>query len=306
MKGFTMFATLRNAIARFLSTKQTAQCTIALEQGAKNLTYGKMPAFLATQQELGSQAFKGEFSTSHLELLNSQRVKEAICGLGAWSALARAFNAYNNNLDKPVNRRDEKQINSLIDEFHAWNSLAQNQMDEDAVMDLATRLADVQPPKGNPSTDLIIARVRKCSVEDVKKDREKKAAIKAATRVERIVGFVEHVWSWTVVETEYSIPMMKVINKVIQTMEWVAGWDSYDPAQTAAEILLMEDDLRTIEKIAKIKSNDNNEDFVDGILTADHMMKNKSQHRSFATPTNPDALSDKKSFEDWLETKRTA
>ena len=173
-------------------------------------------------------------------------------------------------------------------------------------MDLATRLADVQPPKGNPSTDLIIARVRKCSVEDVRKDREKKAAIKAAIRVERIVGFVEHVWSWTVVETEYSIPMMKVINKVIQTMEWVAGWDSYDPAQTAAEILLMEDDLRTIEKIAKIKSNDNNEDFVDGILTADHMMKNKSQHRSFATPTNPDALSDKKSFEDWLETKRTA
>ena len=53
--------------------------------------------------------------------------------------------------------------------FMLGNSLAQNQMDEDAVMDLATRLADVQPPKGNPSTDLIIARVRKCSVEDVKK-----------------------------------------------------------------------------------------------------------------------------------------
>jgi hypothetical protein len=70
-----------------------------------------------------------------------------------------------------------------------------------------------------------------------------KQLVKAAIRVERIVGFVEHVWSWTVVETEYSIPMAKVIGKVIQTMEWVAGWDSYDPAQTAAEILLMEDDL---------------------------------------------------------------
>ena len=268
-----MFATLRNAIAKFISTKQTVQCNLTVEAGTKNLSTPLMPSFLVEQRASESQAFKGEFSTSHLDLLNSQRVKEAICGLGAWSALARAFNAYNNNLDKPVVRRDEKQINSLIDEFHAWNSQAEKQMDEDAVMELATRLADVQPPKGNPSTDLIIARVRKCSVEDIRADREKKAAIKAAIRVERIVGFVEHVWSWTVVETEYSIPMMKVINKVIQTMEWVAGWDSYDPAQTAAEILLMEDDLRTIEKLAKVKNNDHGEDFIDGVLTADGMMR---------------------------------
>ena len=150
-------------------------------------------------------------------------------------------------------------------------------------MDLATRLADVQPPKGNPSTDLIIARVRKCSVEDVKKDRERKAAVKAAIRVERIVGFVQHVWSWTVVETEYSIPMMKVINKVIQTMEWVAGWDSYDPAQTAAEILLMEDDLRTLEKLSKVKNNDHGEDFIDGVLTADGMMRHTSRANNQAT-----------------------
>jgi len=278
-----MFATLRNAIANMISTKKQVQCTMVLDHGAKDLTYNKMPDFLSNTQALESQALKGEFFTSHLELLNSQRVKEAICGLGAWSALARAFNSYNNNLDKPVNRRDEKQINSLIDEFHAWNSLAQNQMDEDAVMDLATRLADVQPPKGNPSTDLIIARVRKCSVEDVKKDRERKAAVKAAIRVERIIGFVQHVWSWTVVETEYSIPMMKVINKVIQTMEWVAGWDSYDPAQTAAEILLMEDDLRTIEQLAKTKNNDKGEDFIEGVLTADGMMRHTSKANHQAT-----------------------
>ena len=278
-----MFATLRNAIANMISTKKQVQCTMVLDHGAKDLTYNKMPDFLSNTQALESQAFKGEFSTSHLELLNSQRVKEAICGLGAWSALARAFNSYNNNLDKPVNRRDEKQINSLIDEFHAWNSLAQNQMDEDAVMDLATRLADVQPPKGNPSTDLIIARVRKCSVDEVKKDRERKALIKAAIRVERIIGFVQHVWSWTVVETEYSIPMIKVINKVIQTMEWVAGWDSYDPAQTAAEILLMEDDLRTIEKLAKIKNNDHGEDFIEGVLTADGMMRHTAKANHQAT-----------------------
>lgn len=278
-----MFATLRNAIANMISTKKQVQCTMVLDHGAKDLTYNKMPDFLSNTQALESQAFKGEFSTSHLELLNSQRVKETICGLGAWSALARAFNSYNNNLDKPKQRQDDKPVNLLIDEFHAWNSLAQNQMDKDAVLDLATRLADVQPPKGNPSTDLIIARVRKCSVDEVKKDRERKALIKAAIRVERIIGFVQHVWSWTVVETEYSIPMMKVINKVIQTMEWVAGWDSYDPAQTAAEILLMEDDLRTLEKLSKVKNNDHGEDFIDGVLTADGMMRHTSRANNQAT-----------------------
>ena len=83
-------------------------------------------------------------------------------------------------------------------------------------------------------------------------------------------------------------------------MEWVAGWDSYDPAQTAAEILLMEDDLHYHREDSnpKIKVKNNDRNFVDGILTADHMMKNKSQHRRWY----PDALSDKKSFEDWLET----
>lgn len=107
-----MFATLRNAIANMISTKKQVQCTMVLDHGAKDLTYNKMPEFLHNAQPAESQAYKGEFSTNHLDLLNSQRVKEAICGLGAWSALARAFNAYNNNLDKPVNRRDEKQINS--------------------------------------------------------------------------------------------------------------------------------------------------------------------------------------------------
>lgn len=268
-----MFATLRNALASMLSTKKKVQCTMVLDADAKNLTYGKMPSFLANQPATESFAYKGEFSTSHLELLNSTRIKEAICGLGAWSALARAFNAYNQNLDKPMQRRNDEKVNSLIDEFHAWNSCAQNQMDEDAVLDLATRLADVQPPKGNQQTDIIIARVRKCTIDEVRADRERKAKVKAAIRVERIIGFVEHVWSWSTVDTEYSIPMAKVIGKVIQTMEWVAGWDAFDPAQVAAEILLMEDDLRTLEKLAKTKNNDLGENFIDGVLTSDGMMR---------------------------------
>lgn len=269
-----MLTFLKTALSSMFRTKQQAQCTMVLDNGARNLTYGNMPKFLANQVPSETHAYKGEFSTSHLTLLHSNRVKEAICSLGAWSALARAFNTYNQNLDKPVQRRDDEKVNKLIDEFHAWNSAAENQMDQDSVMDLATRLADVQPPKGNTQTDSIIARVRKCSIDEVKADRERKAKIKAAIRVERITGFVEHVWSWTVVDTEYSIPMIKVINKVIQTMEWVAGWDAFDPAQVAAEILLMEDDLRTIEKLSKVKNNDERaSDFIDGVLTSDGMMR---------------------------------
>ena len=269
-----MFATLRNAIAKFISTKQTAQCNLTIEAGTKNLTYGKMPSFLADQQAHESQAIKGEFPVSSLSELNSVRLRDAICGLGSWSALARAFNGFNIEHEKPVSRRDFTKINSMIDEFHAWNSAAQSQMDEDAVNDVVTRLADVQPPKGNNSTDMIIARVRKCSVEDIRADREKKAAIKAARRADRIVGFVETVWSWTTVETDYSLPMMKVLNKACQTLEWVGGWDAFDPAQVAAELLLIEDDIRTLEKMSKrARNNDDGSDFQDGVLTADGMMR---------------------------------
>jgi hypothetical protein len=35
----------------------------------------------------------------------------------------------------------------------------------------------------------------------------------------------------------------------------------------------MEDDLRTIEKLAKVKNNDHGEDFIDGVLTADGMIR---------------------------------
>lgn len=274
MKGSTMFATLRNAIANMISTKKNVQCTMVLDAQAKNLTYGKMPQHLANEIPHTSQALKGDFPVSSLEQLNSIRLRDAICGLGSWSALARAFNGYNQEYDKPISRRDFTKINTLIDEFHAWNSAAQTQMDYDTVCDVVTRLADVQPPKGNTSTDIIIARVRKCTVDDIRADREKKAQIKAARRVERIVGFVEEVWSWTVVETDYSLPMIKVLNKACQTLEWVGGWDAFDPAQVAAELLLIEDDIRTLEKLSKQdKNNDDGKDFIDGVLTADGMMR---------------------------------
>lgn len=270
-----MFAVIRNALASFLSTKKEAQCTMTLEAGAKNLTYGTKSKFMDSVQNHEPKVLKGEFHIEHLDLLISLRLRDAVCGLGSWSALARAFNGYNQELDKPIARRDFTKVSQLIDEFHSWNSAAQNQMDEDAVHDLATRLADVQPTKGSTATDTIIARVRKCSVEDVRADRLKKAEIKAAKRVERIVGFVEEVWSWVADPTaEYSLPMMKVLNKACQTLEWVGGWDSFDPAQVAAELLLIEDDIKTLEKLAKqARNNDDGQDFVEGMLTSDGMMR---------------------------------
>ena len=75
-------------------------------------------------------------------------------------------------------------------------------------------------------------------------------------------------------ETDYSLPMMKVLNKACQTLEWVGGWDAFDPAQVAAELLLIEDDIRTLEKMSKrARNNDDGSDFQDGMLTADGMMR---------------------------------
>jgi hypothetical protein len=97
---------------QFISTKQ-ASCNArwSLTTGTKGPDlWQKMPTFLPNNRPTNHRLSRVSSPPLSLsELLNSQRLQEAICGLGAWSALARAFNAYNNNLDKPVNRRDEKQ-----------------------------------------------------------------------------------------------------------------------------------------------------------------------------------------------------
>jgi len=152
-------------------------------------------------------------------------------------------------------------------------------MDEEAIIVAVDKMATVQPPKGNDQTDAIIARIRKMDVELLRRDREEKAAAQTQERKELIMGFCQAIWSFTSGDMNPSIQSAKVAAKGVQTLEWVATNWTGNPAGIAAELLLIERDLKVIEKMARDAEYRSNETFIDGTLTADGLAKNAKQSR---------------------------
>jgi len=211
------------------------------------------------------EVIKGYISTEDLSDFVSEYSRNAIAGLGAWSALAKGYNEF-------VKDQTSAKVDTFLSEFHAWNAVSPTQMDEEAVLMTVARLAEVKPGKANEATDAILARVRKVSIEEVAAKRLADAAKKTRIREELLEAFVAAVWSHVYSEKVFQIQAAKVEAKLIQTLEWVASWDSSNPAEQAAELLLIEADLKLVKKMAK-QDKQNHEDFVDGMLTADGMMR---------------------------------
>ena len=211
------------------------------------------------------EVLKGYISTNDVSDFDSECTRNAIASLGAWSALAKGYNEF-------VKDQRSVKVGHFLNEFHAWNAVSPQQMDEDAVLMTVARLTEVKPAKANEATDAILARVRKCSVADVTAKRLADAAKKTAAREELLEAFIATVWAHVFSDQLFQISAAKVEAKIIQTLEWVAGWDSSNPAGQAAELLLIESDLHMCRRIAK-EDRSNTEEFADGVLTADHMMQ---------------------------------
>ena len=215
--------------------------------------------------EVGHEPIKGTVSCFDVQDLVSDYAKSGICTLGSWSALARAYNLF---LKNPKS----KALDDLFSEFHAWNAVNPQQMDEEAVLTTVAKLTVVKPAKGSQATDEIIARVRKCTVAELTAQREAKAKLDTAKREAVMEGFITSVWAHVYSDGDYKMQAAKAESKLISVMEWVAGWNSSNPAGQAAELLLLESDLSTLRTLAK-QGGEKYEEFVDGTLTADHMMQ---------------------------------
>ena len=212
-----------------------------------------------------TETFPGFISTDDLSDLNSEYIKNAIASLGAWSAIARAYNEF-------IKNPKSNTITDLFNEFHAWNAIAVKQMNEDDVLAVVARLTVVKPAKGSKETDAIIARVRKCTIADVQAKREADAELRTAQREAALENFLSALWQHIFSDKVFQIQAQKVVAKVVQTMEWIANWDSSNPAAQAAELLLAESDLNLIKQIAA-RDRGNTEDFVDGVMCADILSK---------------------------------
>jgi len=301
-----MFNSIRKAIANAIAP---SAITIDVPAGTKSLTRTDTPSHVLTQHTRATtSALVGDFHVSDLDMLASDYLKSAISNLGAWSCLARAFSEY----ERVVGKRaaNEEKFGSLCDEFHCWNaSMAENkQMDEEAILIATDKLATTKPVKGSNDTDAIIARVRKMSVEDVKADRIAKADKQTAQRKELVLGFTQAIWNYTSSEMNPAISSAKAAAKAIQTLEWVANSWNGDPTGIAAELLLIERDIKVIEKMAHNEESRGDSTFIDGTLTGDGIVRNAKLSRRFGEERSEtegkldtrDAALDRAAYENWL------
>ena len=248
-----MFNSIRKSLANLIAP---ASIQISVPAGTKSLTtptIEQVPMHVRTQSERVNrqEIITGKFHLSHLELMNSSYLRDAIAQLGAWSALARTFGEF----EKAFNKKnaDMSKYQSLLNEFHAWNAATstEKQMDDETVCLTLDRLADPVVPKGNKDTDVIIARVRGLSVEEVQADRVAKAMKKSAARKDMLKALNSEIWKYDSDDLDPYISSAKVAAKAIQTLEWIAtNWQG-EPAGIAAELLLIEADIKVIEELAK-------------------------------------------------------
>lgn len=272
MKLLTTLKNMFNAAA--LAARGTGTISNG-DIGAKNLTYGKLPTFERSVTPMDSTAFVGEVTPDVLSDLHSNRGKNAIAQLGAWSAVAKGFNAYMKQMQNREQFRNFSLMWKHIAEFHAWNSstseaangyfiresgevYAENlggQMNEQETEVILAKMAILPIPKGDDNTDAILAQVRRCTVDQLREERKKDMDRRSAQRIENIANFNQMLWSSVGGEQiEVSMPLIKAVGKLIQTMEWVASWSS-DPAAAAGEVLLLQQDIKFLEQSCGSKND---------------------------------------------------
>ena len=318
-----MFAHLRKMIINMLSTKEEQPITVNVTPTNNNKTFNEEleeleERRLQNRKSLASKVFDekyeaqerstGVFHVDDLCLIQNQRARAAVAGLGSWTALANAVRRFTTEMDKTASRRDPAKWEPLLEEFHMWNSASPSPMDADATLATIEKLMVKPEPKSNSATDKIIAEVRGITPEQVREERIERTKATNLKRVHLIDDFNSMLWDASNFEdVPATLSWEKVFIKLAQTMEWIASWDSYDPASVAGEIMEIKEDVRILRKQEKLSNTAGKKlDFDNGKLTADGMIRNSTvapeNNRGFTgvESKNPNVVMDKQAYEEWL------
>lgn len=316
-----MFANLRKMIINLLSTKEEIKPIVKTKPFNEELEELEERR-LQNRKTLSSKVFDekyeakerstGVFHCDDLMLIQNQRARTAVAGLGSWTALANAVRRFTTEMDKTASRRDPSKWEQMLEEFHMWNALSPQPMDADATQTVIEKLMIKPEPKSNSATDMIIAEVRNISIEKVREERIARTKAANLKRVEYIESFNSMLWDAAHSnDVPATLAWEKVFLKLAQTMEWIAGWDSYDPASVAGEILEIKEDIRLLKKQEKLSNTTGQrQDFVNGVLTTDGMIKNSTiapeNNRGFTgvETRNVDVVKDKQAYEEWLASSK--
>ncbi len=253
-----MFKSILNKFAKSIvkattTSGQLGATAAEVRAQPKTLT---IPMSVGTMKKVGHAVAPesmrtGKFYPDRLELLSSTYLRDAIAGLGAWGSLAKMFNEY----AKMQNRRnaDPSKYEQAKEEFHIWNAATSidKQMSEESVIIALDKIAEINVPQGNKDTDAIIARVLNKDLATVQADRVTKAAKQTAERKAMLAHLCADVWQYSGEDVECFLSSAKVASKGIQTLEFIATYWQGRPEAIAAELLLIESDMKTIEALAQ-------------------------------------------------------
>lgn len=300
-----MLNNIRKALATFIAPSSINVAATQAELGAaKSLTTRVLPKnhHLLSQGErsVTNGLVAGKFHVSNLDQLSSDYLRSSIAQHAAWICLAQAYGEYERVVNKKS--RDDKRLNTILDEFHCWNAALPltKQYDDVNLVDTVARMSQVPPQKGNDATDAIIARVRGCSVDELRKARQAEADKKTKQREDMLEGFLSAIWSFTSSELDPFISGAKAEAKAISTIEFVANSWTGDPAAIAAEITLMEDDIKKIRWIAHQETIREGEGQT---TTVGHTGQREYKYDPAAEMSNAARL-DTLAYQEWLATQQ--
>lgn len=290
-----MFKSIINSLAKSIvkATSTSGQLGATVEEIKAQPKTLIIPQNVGTMKKVGQinkeQMRTGKFYPDHLELLSSTYLRNAVAGLGAWGALAKAFNAY----AKMQTRRnaDPTAYEQAKEEFHIWNAATSldKQMNEETTALALAKIAEVPVPKSNDQTDAIFARVLNKSVEEVKAQRIAKADKETKERQAVLSALYADIWQYSGESVECYMSAAKVAAKAVQTMEWIANTWQGSPSAVAAELLLIESDLKTIEALARKEEEHER----DGVMEVGHSSQADYKHdplKSQGINPNQDAI----------------
>lgn len=248
----------------------SALATTAPVPAAKVIPFGvgtkKQPTRSYDYQDQG-RVF-GDISLEMVSQLHSDRIKHAILSYAAWSSLAIAFGLYQKTKGRYVREEVIQKFQHSVDTFHAWNASLPTPMGEEQVEDITTRLTSPLIPQENNETDIIRARVRGCTVEEIKSQRLAKAEKERALRESHVAGFLSEVWSGTSIADDPVMPAIKVLAKAEATLEWMAQQDWID----TADLLIAEADIKILKGLTKEYGGYEGSRAIDEALASEEMM----------------------------------
>ena len=259
---------LRNSIARAISVKaDTSPAAVQQDQIADRQEMDRRIRILDKQHatETTREPILGSVTTEDITNFSSKYARNAVAQLGCWSAMARGFTEF-------VKDQKSDKVDNLCLEFHAWNAAAETEMSDESTLETIAKLSQVKPAKGDKQTDAIIARVLHKSVDEVRADREAKALVATKKREDMIIAFNTVLWSSVYSEGSYSLSAERVMNKLEQTLLWMAGWDTTNPSALAAELLLIEADIAYVKQLAKLEQGAEH-DYEEGVMCADTLTR---------------------------------